>query len=351
MGSTAEEVADAPKVDVTLYYESLCPGCHDFILNDLAPALPEIGSIMNVNLIPYGNAKTSSSGVVTCQHGTPECQGNTWSDCAIQHYPAFDAHFPFIQCLEQNFNNQLASVQACAKTANLDYNLLNTCATSTEGHDLLVAFGKRTGAHSYVPWVLIDGVQSTDDDFVGAVCAKYTGTKPAACAGHTKTVSTVSSKCFNLDTVGKYDAATLAQFDEFMKTHEKTYSTEDAKMHALANFQATLIKVAESGNPTWGITKFADLSPEEFRAMYLTLKPRTEEEIAATPKYDETSCAACKRFPEHADAAPTSIDWTTKGAVVGVKDQGQCGAFAASFYFFVIISNFCILYLTSNSIL
>ena len=146
-----------------------------------------------------GNAKTSASGVVTCQHGDLECQGNMWSDCAINHYPAFADYFPFIQCFETN-NGVISSAQSCATKAKMDFSILKACATGTEGHDLLVNFGKDTVAHQYVPWVTINGVLSTDSDFIAAVCAASASTtKPAAC--NSVSLSAPITPCMNADKV------------------------------------------------------------------------------------------------------------------------------------------------------
>ena len=46
-------------VNLTLYYESLCPDCRDFILKQLYPVMQQVGSIINLVLIPYGNAHVS----------------------------------------------------------------------------------------------------------------------------------------------------------------------------------------------------------------------------------------------------------------------------------------------------
>ena len=45
------------KVDFALYYETLCPDCQNFIHTQLWPTYKTIGNIMNISLIPYGNAK------------------------------------------------------------------------------------------------------------------------------------------------------------------------------------------------------------------------------------------------------------------------------------------------------
>jgi cathepsin F len=73
-----------------------------------------------------------------------------------------------------------------------------------------------------------------------------------------------------------------------------------------------------------GVTKFMDLSPEEFKATYLKARPSNKTATAG-----DGECTACVRFPEHQqlrDDPPAAFDWTTKGAVTPVKDQGQCGS-------------------------
>jgi len=170
-----------PKVQVTLYFETLCPGCQDFIVNHLQPALPAIGAIADIHLLPYGNAHTSASGV-KCQHGAGECVGNIWENCAINQRPAFPEHFPFVLCMEQHAGRMLNFTDQCASVARLDYGRLRTCAEGQEGEGLLVEAGKRTGAHSYVPWLLIDGRHADENRFLQLVCAAYTGPKPPACA-------------------------------------------------------------------------------------------------------------------------------------------------------------------------
>lgn len=62
---------DFSKVQVALYYESLCPSCRRFVGNVLPGVAEDLGSIMNLHLHPYGNAKyvsvrmTSSLNLVT----------------------------------------------------------------------------------------------------------------------------------------------------------------------------------------------------------------------------------------------------------------------------------------------
>jgi xylem cysteine proteinase len=67
-----------------------------------------------------------------------------------------------------------------------------------------------------------------------------------------------------------------------------------------------------------GLNKFADMSHDEFKSTYLGNIPH----ISTQP----TGHGKAFRY-ENVSDLPQSIDWRTKGAVTGVKDQGQCGEF------------------------
>lgn len=72
---------DNNKVNFTLYYETLCPDCRQFMTTELWKAYQTIPDIMNITLVPYGNAhetynSTSRMYDFVCQHGPNECVGN-----------------------------------------------------------------------------------------------------------------------------------------------------------------------------------------------------------------------------------------------------------------------------------
>ncbi|MTV29033.1 hypothetical protein FTX61_27235, partial [Nitriliruptoraceae bacterium ZYF776] len=95
-------VKEAEKVQVKVYYESLCPYCENFIVNYLIDVFIEgIDAIADVQLFPYGNAKVNANGNITCQHGENECLLNTVEACAIKTWPDVHDHFPFIFCVER----------------------------------------------------------------------------------------------------------------------------------------------------------------------------------------------------------------------------------------------------------
>lgn len=72
----------------------------------------------------------------------------------------------------------------------------------------------------------------------------------------------------------------------------------------------------ERANPraTFGASKFADLSTEEFKTYHSLRVPR------------KASPAAIFTEAEISNTTKQSVDWRQKGAVTQVKDQGQCGS-------------------------
>ena len=58
---------DVPTIDVNLYYEALCPGCMNFVLNELYPTYQKLNKYINIKLFPYGNTRmeTDNSGKIS----------------------------------------------------------------------------------------------------------------------------------------------------------------------------------------------------------------------------------------------------------------------------------------------
>jgi C1A family cysteine protease len=74
---------------------------------------------------------------------------------------------------------------------------------------------------------------------------------------------------------------------------------------------------------TMAVNQFADLSKGEFAERYLT--------GANSGGYNNATHLRAKNYDwsllrTNLSALPSSVDWTTKGAVTPVKDQGQCGS-------------------------
>ena len=52
-----ESKAKADKVKLTLYFESLCPDCKNFFRTQLTKTYTNLVDIMDLTLVPYGNAR------------------------------------------------------------------------------------------------------------------------------------------------------------------------------------------------------------------------------------------------------------------------------------------------------
>ncbi|KAJ4842354.1 hypothetical protein Tsubulata_036759, partial [Turnera subulata] len=98
---------NSKKVELSLYYETLCPYSRDFIVGPLANAThSDLMTITNLRLIPWGNAILQNSTII-CQHGEDECYLNIIHACAIHTWPDVTTHFNFIQCSE-NRSSQIS---------------------------------------------------------------------------------------------------------------------------------------------------------------------------------------------------------------------------------------------------
>ncbi|XP_059875304.1 LOW QUALITY PROTEIN: cathepsin F [Delphinus delphis] len=108
-------------------------------------------------------------------------------------------------------------------------------------------------------------------------------------------------------------------FKDFVTTYNRTYeTTEEARwrMSVFANnmVRAQKIQALDRGTARYGVTKFSDLTEEEFRTIYLN--PLLKEEPGKRMRLAQS-------IP---DLPPPEWDWRSKGAVTKVKDQGMCGS-------------------------
>jgi len=110
------------------------------------------------------------------------------------------------------------------------------------------------------------------------------------------------------------------EFNDFITKYEKSYSSEE-RSSRFAVFQQNKQLVDRynilEGHTVYGVTRFMDLTPEEFRSMYLLPKGAIKTSRPNKPYVD----LKIGNFQ-----APDKFDWRDHGAVTPVKDQGQCGS-------------------------
>ncbi|CAH1394897.1 unnamed protein product [Nezara viridula] len=158
-------------VEITLYYESLCPGCRIFIPNQLLPAYTDLkydyrSLISKLTLVPYGwvAVKNATSHDYACQHGESECEGNRLHACAIKYIPDQVATIEYISCLDQLESNYLTfassqyPIDECQdKLPEGVYSKIMSCYNSDEAWELFQNNGKKTTSFfpkgGFIPYV------------------------------------------------------------------------------------------------------------------------------------------------------------------------------------------------------
>ncbi|KAI4336680.1 hypothetical protein L6164_015176 [Bauhinia variegata] len=111
-------------------------------------------------------------------------------------------------------------------------------------------------------------------------------------------------------------------FESWMSKHGKIYQSIEEKLRRFDIFKDNLMHIDETNRKAknyWlGLNEFADLSHQEFKNMYLGLKPQS---VLVSKRPRPTS----EEFDRVVDL-PKSVDWRKKGAVTPVKNQGSCGS-------------------------
>lgn len=114
--------------------------------------------------------------------------------------------------------------------------------------------------------------------------------------------------------------------------------TEDEKISARKHVHLKKWKPGKpknEGYAVFGLTQFADLSPEEFQRQYLS--PAILQKIEQREKNENKDShhhhhshhdnrLRRKRALSFAGPIPEKIDWRTKGVITPVKHQKSCGA-------------------------
>ncbi|KAL3172933.1 hypothetical protein MRX96_012677 [Rhipicephalus microplus] len=186
---------------IQLYYESLCPYSVAFITEQLWPTYVRVGYLMDVQLVPFGNAfkeqqqeKPNSSRAerfavgrrqepdykYSCQHGPDECFGNVVQSCAAHIFNDTILSLAFVTCMSLAERPHEAG-RECARGIARNWNAIQRTRWAS-AHGIWIL---RTTTY---PWLVINGVHNDEQqamaqtDLLQVVCdATPDGRKPPPC--------------------------------------------------------------------------------------------------------------------------------------------------------------------------
>lgn len=122
------------------------------------------------------------------------------------------------------------------------------------------------------------------------------------------------------------DDEVRALFESWLVKHGKNYNALGEKEKRFDIFKDNLRFISQHNNAQdrpykLGLNRFADLTNEEYRAMFVGGRMDRTNRLVKRRSNDRYALQA-------GDSLPESVDWRAKGAVAAVKDQGQCGEFS-----------------------
>ena len=118
----------------------------------------------------------------------------------------------------------------------------------------------------------------------------------------------------------EFDSIVFHQFKKFIKKYNKKYESVNEYLARYIVFKKNCINSFMNENKSYqtGITKFSDLTKQEFTNIYLNLN------------YDAMAMANFDPYlVKTKNISPSSYDWRTRNIVPPVEDQGLCGSYWA----------------------
>jgi KDEL-tailed cysteine endopeptidase len=112
-------------------------------------------------------------------------------------------------------------------------------------------------------------------------------------------------------------------FEKFVRDFEKEYASDEERATRYGIFKENRVYInrlnQETPDTQFDVNEFADMTHDEFANSYLHgYKPDLKQQWGETPHLGTHQYSGA--------SLPTSVDWTTKGAVTPIKNQGQCGS-------------------------
>ncbi|TKY65781.1 Gamma-interferon-inducible lysosomal thiol reductase [Spatholobus suberectus] len=181
------------KVNLSVYYASLCQPCATFIVNLEQIFHNNIINIVNLQLIPWANAsvdKTKHS--IICQNGPDECELNSLEACAINVWNDVNKHYGLINCFEfLAIDGRHKNWEDCFSQLDLPKEPILNCYNRGNGTEIGLKYINETAPlytpYEFLPWVVVNNqsIGKEYENFTRYVCEAYRGTPvPEACNLH-----------------------------------------------------------------------------------------------------------------------------------------------------------------------
>jgi len=123
-------------------------------------------------------------------------------------------------------------------------------------------------------------------------------------------------------------------FEAYKAQYNKQYASPDEEALRFENFKLSMDRIQSRNSAVFGLTKYSDMSPEEFKSTLLGYnRPESRQEHVGVLESSEVN-------------VPQTLDWRTQNMVTPVKDQGQCG----SCWAFSVTENIESMYCMKNKI-
>jgi len=111
--------------------------------------------------------------------------------------------------------------------------------------------------------------------------------------------------------------AQAQEFNSWKQQHNKVYTSFAEEVVRFQNFKNSVVRIAERNakakNTVFGLNKFSDYTPEEFKKLLGYVPQNSTFERSILPN-------------KGGGAVPSTYDWRNQKKVTPVKDQGQCGS-------------------------
>eukprot|EP00483_Globobulimina_turgida_P001139 UN01141 len=182
--------ANPPPVALNIYCEACCSDCWHFMMGTFKDAFyyKDWTNMTNITFVPAGKSNETYNSDTkqyefSCQHGSPECDGNLYLACGVAKlygndplkYSPFVIDFLSEVVKEQNgehdcpnLNMDIVAKTVCDGLAsNCDWNILSQCHDSSDGNNIYHQFVSQTHEQApdlnWVPWIILNGQHNQDE--------------------------------------------------------------------------------------------------------------------------------------------------------------------------------------------